>query len=213
MKGGLHYLGSKLSGVSWPQELAGSPSRPFLSDLESSKSETPKGRGKEWKHAYKDFNIQTTASPVIWESLVVHIVLESIGKADGGVWVKLPEHWERAEKNKHFIQRSTLDLSQKAEKRSSRGLYFWKPNHPSWSDSLSLETECTAKKNETMHSADLSSITSSTIYWPSDARRVIQPFSILVTWPVLPFSQVYCRDQIVDMWVKHFGSHTAYYEI
>lgn len=113
-EGRVHYLVSKLSVVSWPQELW-STSRLFPSDLEPSKSKTPKRRGTEWKHTYIYFNIQISPSQtVVYQSLVVHILLESRGKVYAGVWVKLPEHREREEK----------------PSISSRDLYFWNLNIP-----------------------------------------------------------------------------------
>lgn len=193
MNGQLHYLVSKLSGVSWAQEL-GSTSRPLLSDRESSKSEAPKGKGKEWKQAYTDLNIESTASLiVVYESLVVHIMLESIGKVDGGtVW-------------------STRERAKKTS-ISSRDLNFWKCN----SQLVRLPFPRDGMPNR--KNKNYASCRPKFLYW----LYYLLTFWLQASHPTyLNLSDLTCPALLTGLlpgsnsWhvSKHFGGNTAYYEI
>lgn len=96
MKGKLHYLVSKFSGLSWPRELW-STSRPFPFGLKSSKWELPKGRGKELKYTYWHFNIETTVPQIILGIIgSPHIAQKH--KERSSIWMKRPQSIQRENK-------------------------------------------------------------------------------------------------------------------
>lgn len=147
-EGRADYLVSKFSGLSWLRELW-STNRPFPFGLKLSKWEPPKWREKELKHSYVYshiyFSIQTTVSQIILGITGSPHVTQKHRKACFvGVWVKLPQLIYQEERKTIFIQLSTAE-------------------HITL---LFLGDRVHYRMNKAMISADLSSITSSTIYCP-----------------------------------------------
>lgn len=199
MKGELSYLVSEFSGLSWPQELWSTSSRPFPFGLEQSKWETPKGRGKKLKHTYTHFNIHTTAAQIVdQELLVVHRLPENIAKAYPGVWVKFPST---------CIQRGCG-----GGRTSCRYLHCWTHNSSSQSDSLLVETDRIIE-SMTLWNLQTWVLSQAQLFiGPFYSGQGIHSLLISVTWPVLLSTQVYGRDQRLTV-SEHSESHRIYYKI